>query len=122
MTMISLRNVVSSFSRCHCPGVAAPASTRPGTADFGDRLRKSDQSDQARGKPIGAAPSPWFARRSVVGAVIVLLALPVAGWVEWDYAGGPGCPHLPFLGQVVGLPLIGPGSSGDYFGTPEFGF
>jgi len=35
-----------------------------------------------------------------VGAVIVVLALPVAAWVRWEHAGGPGCPHIPFLGQA----------------------
>ena len=60
----------------------------------------SEDLDQESRKPIGAAPPPWFARRSVVGAVIVVLTLPVTGWVGWEHAGGPGCPHIPFLGQV----------------------
>ncbi|MGH3711805.1 MAG: hypothetical protein ACRDRQ_27770, partial [Pseudonocardiaceae bacterium] len=60
----------------------------------------SEVSDQARRDPIGAAPSPWLARRSFVGAVIVVLTISVAGWVEWEQAGGLECPHLPFLGQV----------------------
>ena len=55
----------------------------------------SEDPDQDLGKPIGAAPPPWFARRSVVGAVIVVLALVVAGGVGWEYAGVPGCPTHP---------------------------
>ncbi|MGH3751995.1 MAG: hypothetical protein ACRDRP_04735 [Pseudonocardiaceae bacterium] len=60
----------------------------------------SEDPDQDPRKPIGAAAPPWFARRSVVAAVIVVLALPVAGWVGWEQAGVPGCPHIPFRGQV----------------------
>jgi ABC-type branched-subunit amino acid transport system substrate-binding protein len=60
----------------------------------------SEDPDQDLRKPIGATPPPWFARRSVVGAVIVVLALFVVGGTGWKYAGVPGCPHIPFLGQV----------------------
>jgi hypothetical protein len=59
----------------------------------------SEDRDQER-KPIGAAPPPWFARHSVVGAAIVVLVLLVAGGVGWEFAGVPGCPHIPFRGQV----------------------
>ena len=61
----------------------------------------SGDSDQDPGKPIGAAPAPRLAQRSIVGTlIIVVLVLPVAGWVWLGYAGGPGCSHIPFLGQV----------------------
>ncbi len=60
----------------------------------------SEDPDQDPREPIGAAPPPWFARRSVVGAVIVVLALSVAGWAGWEHGGGSGCPHIPFRGQV----------------------
>ena len=60
----------------------------------------SENPDQDPRKPIGAAPPTWFARRSVVGSVILVLALPVAVWVGWEHGGGPGCPHVPFRGQV----------------------
>ena len=61
----------------------------------------SGDSDQNSREPIDAAPAPRLARRSIVGAlIIIVLVLPVAGWVWLGYAGGPGCPHIPFLGQV----------------------
>lgn len=60
----------------------------------------SEASEQEPRRPIGATPAPWFARRSVVSAVIVILGLPVVGWVDWEYAGGAQCSHFPFLGQV----------------------
>ena len=50
--------------------------------------------------PIGAAPPPPFARRSVVGAVALTLVLSAAGWIDWQYGGGLECPHIPFLGHV----------------------
>ncbi|MGH3791627.1 MAG: hypothetical protein ACRDQ9_12695 [Pseudonocardiaceae bacterium] len=95
--MITLMGI-TEYGRRSCPGVAAPALARPGYLTIS--VTGSEVSDQARRDPIGAAPSPWLARRSFVGAVIVVLTISVAGWVEWEQAGGLECPHLPFLGQV----------------------
>jgi hypothetical protein len=60
----------------------------------------SGDSDPDARKPIGAAPPPRLARRSFVGAVTVILALVAAVWVSSEYAGGRGCLHTPFVGQV----------------------
>jgi hypothetical protein len=49
---------------------------------------------------IGPRRPPWFARRSVVAAVVVALVLSGVGWVSWQYGGGRGCPHIPFRGQI----------------------
>jgi len=63
-------------------------------------VARPEDLDQEPRKPIGAAPARWFARRSVVGVFIVVLALPVAGSVWWNHASGQRCSHFPFLGQV----------------------
>jgi hypothetical protein len=59
-----------------------------------------DDGTDPTSEGIGPRRPPWFARRSVVAAVVVALALFVIGGVDWRYGGGVGCPHTPFRGQV----------------------
>jgi hypothetical protein len=50
--------------------------------------------------PIGARRPPRLARRSVVTVLVFALISPLLVWVLLGPAGGPGCLHIPFQGQV----------------------
>jgi hypothetical protein len=63
------------------------------------RVTDADGQDQ-RQQPIDAKPPPVLARPSVMGALLVALALAATGIVYVQYADGPGCQHVPFVGQV----------------------
>lgn len=63
-------------------------------------VTKPDSTDQTSGKRIDLRKTPRLARRGHAVALFigVLLVLALVGW--WQYGGGPGCSHIPFLGQV----------------------
>jgi hypothetical protein len=60
-----------------------------------------------------------------VGAAIVVLVLLVAGGAAWEFAGVPGCPHVPFRGQVevrsIGGQCIGYSDSNYFRFNDELG-
>lgn len=50
--------------------------------------------------PIDPPAPPWLARRGVAVALVFFTLAGLAGVGWWQYGGGLGCPHIPFLGQV----------------------
>ncbi|MGH3974111.1 MAG: hypothetical protein ACRDS9_12430, partial [Pseudonocardiaceae bacterium] len=59
-----------------------------------------DGPDPVPVPPIGARRPPRLARRSVVTALFFALISPLIVWVWLGPAGGSGCLHIPFRGQV----------------------